>query len=404
LTDTNRSRYRIGVIGAGARGEHFARTLHTGTRRAELFGVCDTDADRLGKFVEYCELSGARTFTDPDEFFTSPGLDAAIITTPEFSHLEVSTQAMEAGKHVYVEKPLASTAEECRSLIRCQQETGVAAVVGFNMRASPVYERLKEVVDQGVVGEIVHIEGLEQLSVAHGAAFMRRFHRHRSNTGGFLNTKCSHDLDLMQWLIGHQHRISRVASFGGLNIFLPEKAPARYCCECPEEIRGGCRYEDGPGFVFPVGGKTPIHHQDSETYGADLCVFNDDKEIVDNQTVIMEWEHGVRGNFNLQLFQQEGRRETRIWGEKGLIHAADGKITVTHSGTGETIDYHVGQRPGGHGGSDPKMLGRLIEAIEGRGPSDSGLSEGLAATLLAEKAVQSMLTGQVQTISPDEYL
>lgn len=398
-------KYRIGVIGAGARGEAFARELYAGTERAELFGVCDLDADRLGKFVQYCELEGARTFTHPEEFFGQPDLDAVIVTTPDFTHRDVAIQAMRAGKDVYLEKPVAPSGGQCRDIIRCQRETGRIVYVGFNMRASTASERIKQIVDSGMLGQILHIEGLEQLAVAHSASFMRRFHRKRTNTGGLLNHKCCHDLDLILWFIGHQHRVVKVASFAGLNVFLPRKAPAKTCRECPPSIYQSCPYKDRAGFVFPVGGDEPIHHQSATVYGADLCVYNDDKAIFDNQTVIMEWDHGVRGNFNLQLFQARGCRETRIWGEKGVLQVADGKIRTILSANGDVIDHAIPPSgKGGHGGSDPKMLGRFVAAMDGAGVGDSGLSQGLAVTLVAEKAELSALSGQVMPIADDEYL
>ncbi len=400
------AKYRIGIIGAGARAESFANELYAGMPRAELFGICDIDPDRLGKFVDYCGLNGARTFTDPDDYFAQKEMDAVLITTPDFTHRDVAVKAMKAGKHIYIEKPLAPTAAQCREIIRAHKRSGAVAYIGFNLRAVNVYQKLKEIVDSGILGQIVHIESCEQLSQAHSASFMRRFHRKKQNTGGFLNHKCSHDLDIMQWLIGHEHKVVKVASFGGLNVFLPKKAPAKYCHECPPDIWGRCPYKDQPGFVFPVSGKQPIHKTSQlDIYGGDLCVYTPDKDTVDNQTVIMEWDHGVRGNFNLQLFQAHGERETQIWGEKGSLHSfySQFRIRVTVSDTGEVIEHKLVRETGGHGGADPKMLNRFMDAIESRNPKDSSLAEGLAATLVAEKGRLSMETGAVMTISPREY-
>ena len=397
-------RYRIGVIGAGARGESFARSLYAGSDRAGLFGLCDLDGDRLERFVAYCGLANARTFTDPAAFFAEPDLDAVIVTTPDFTHRDVAIQALRAGKDVYLEKPVAPTAAQCRDIIRVQRETGRLVFVGFNLRAAPASQRVKDILGSGLLGQILHVEGLEQLRAAHSASFMRRFHRKRSNTGGILNHKCCHDLDLILWSIGHQHRVVKVASFAGLNVFQPGKAPAKTCRECPPEVYRDCPYKDQAGFVFPVRGDQPIHHRQADVYGADLCVYNDDKAIFDNQTVIFEWDHGVRGNFNLQLFQARGRRETRIWGERGQLTAGDGQIRTVLSTSGDTIEHAIPSAgPGGHGGTDPKMLGRFVEAMDRRDPGDSGLAEGLAVTLLAEKAEQSALTGQVMAIAPGEY-
>ncbi|MCG3147132.1 MAG: Inositol 2-dehydrogenase/D-chiro-inositol 3-dehydrogenase [Verrucomicrobiae bacterium] len=401
---TTPSKYQIGIIGLGARAETFARELYAGTDRAQLFGLCDLDEDRTRKFVDYCGLKGARTFQNPEEFFAQKNLDAVIITTPDFTHRDVAVAAMQAGKHVYLEKPIGRTSAECRDIIRAQRETGQTVFVGFNMRASTAHERVKDVVQSGILGQIVHIEGLEQLKIAHSASFMRRFHRKHANTGGMLNHKCTHDLDIMQWFIGHEHRVRKVACFAGLNVFLPKKAPAKYCHECPADIYAACAYKDQAGFVFPVGGTTPIHHQKKDTYGGDLCVYTEDKDTFDNWTMIFEWDNGVRGNFNLQLFQSKGLRETRIWGELGTMHLTDGQLRTIVSRTGDEIIHRIPPPPkGGHGGADTRMLGRLIAALDKGDSGDSGLSAGLAATLVAEKALVSAQTGQVQVIAPEEF-
>jgi predicted dehydrogenase len=401
-----RKKYRIGVIGAGARGESFARQLFAGTESAELFAVCDKDAVRLGEFMVFCGMKGVRTFTDPVAFFAAPEMDGVVITTPDFTHRDVAIQAMRAGKHIYLEKPIAPTTAQCREIIHCQKETGMIAFVGFNMRAMKLYERAKELLCGNPLGQIVHIEGLEQLSKEHSASFMRRFHRRRANTGGILNHKCSHDLDIMQWFIGHEHKLVKVGSLGGTNVFISQKAPAKYCSECPSATYAACPYKDVPGFVFPVrNSDRPLHHPDRITYGGDLCVYNEDKDIFDNQTVIMEWDHGVRGNFNLQLFQAYGRRETRIWGEKGFMQLIpeEQKIRLIRSSDGECTETVVVSEKGGHGGSDPKMLNRFVQALETGNPGDSSLAEGMAATLLAEKAEQSVLTGQFMSVDTAEY-
>lgn len=401
------SRYRIGVIGAGARGETFARQLHAGLPRAELFGVCDINADRLGKFCDYCGLTGARRFTDPAEFLAHPDLDAVVIAVPEFAHADVAVAAMEAGKHIYLEKPIAHTVEACHRIIDTQRRTGVAAYLGFNLRASPQRQKLREVVQSGMLGQIVHIEGLEQLHQPHGASFTRRFHRWRANNGGVLNAKCSHDIDILLWTIGHQHKVVRVASFGGINIFTPEKQPSATCSACPADVRDGCAYRDTPGFVFPVKGDRAIYHEEASIYGGDLCVYTPDKDAVDNQTVILEWDNGVRGNFNLQMFQHGGARENRVWGERGFAEL-DGlhsnAVRVRLSDTGDALEYGFGKRSGGHGGTDPMMLNRFIDTIEGKGDAyESGLEEGLAATLVCIKADEAMLTGRVVEIRPEDY-
>ena len=396
-------RYQIGVIGLGTRGESSVRTLHAGTARAELCGICDIDADRLEKFSAYCGVRDVPAFTDPAAFFNRPELDGVIITVPDFAHRDVALQAIAAGKHFYLEKPMDVTLERCREILRAARATDVRSCMGFNMRLGAGYARMKEIVASGILGQILHIEGLEHVGVPHGAAFMRRYHRRRARSGGFLNTKSSHDMDIMQWLIGHEHKLKRVAAFGGCNVFVPQKAPARYCHECPRQ--GSCPYEDRAGYVFPVRGDTPIHHRDTVTYGGDLCVYTEDKDICDNMTVIFEWDSGIRGNFNLQLFNPpEGvGRMTKIFGEKGVLEYSGGKIVVRQAPSGNLIEVTPKGHEVVHGKGDPQMIRRFIEAIEGTGDPTMQLEAGLSAAIMALKAEEAMLSGRVETIDPAWY-
>lgn len=397
-------RYRIGVIGTGQRARSFVPQLHSGMPRAELFGVCDTDSDRLQQFVASEKLQGVEAFTDVDAFFAREDLDAVIATVPDFVHRDIAVRAMRAGKPLYMEKPIAHTLDDAYTMVEVQRRTGSLVYLGFNLRAAPAYGMLRQIVASGILGQIIHIDCTEQLHIDHIASYMRRFHRKTAHTGGLLNAKCSHDLDIMNWLVGHQHRVTRISSFGGCNVFLPSKQPATHCRLCPLDVYRACPYK-APGSDELRSGRIKSGKM-SDLYPGDLCVFNDDKDITDNQTLIMEWDNGVRGSFNLQGFQHAGNRMSRIWGEKGVVDL-DGlrepHIRVTLSDTGDTQSYHFQPRPGAHGGADALMVDRFIDAIECGDAGDSGLPEGLAATLVAIKADESRRTGRTVDLTRQMY-
>jgi predicted dehydrogenase len=405
--------YRIGLIGAGARGEVFAKQLNQGLPRATLAALCDINRQRLEGFAEYCGVKNVPLYTDAGEMFADPRVDAVIVTAPEFAHADLAVGAMAAGKHVYLEKPLAHTIEDCHRIIEAHRRSSVTAFVGFNLRASPARQKLRQIIHGGELGQIIHIEGLEQLSQAHAASFMRRFHRWSSRSGGLLNTKCSHDLDMLQWLLGHEHRVTKLSSFGGCRVFTPGKRPATHCSQCPTEIHSACPYKATAGYVFPITASAPMYHPDQPTYGSDLCVYNDDKDIVDNQTVLLEWDHGVTGVLSMQTCQHAGGRRNRVVGELGFaeldeVHlASHGETTsvvrVVASNTGDVTEHRFAKRPGGHGGSDRSMINLFVDAIERGGENDSGLSAGLAATLLALKADESRLNNRQIALTAADY-
>ncbi len=398
-----RKKYRMGVIGAGARGETFARQLYTGHPRASLFGICDIDADRLEKFCDHCGLTDTQRFTEATDFLTHPEMDGVIICTPEFTHADVACTAMAAGKAVYIEKPLAHTIEDSQRILAAQQKSGAVAYVGFNLRAALANQKLHDLVQDGALGELVYVGGTEILSVSHGAAYLRRFHRKTALSGGLLNHKSCHDLDIILWVVGHQHRVTRVSSFGGTNIVTPDKQPAARCRDCPADIYEACPYKAVAGFHFPVGGEQPVYHQGRpDLYGSDNCVYDPDKDIVDNQVVILEWDHGVRATFTLQMFQNPGRRELMFMGEHGSAEIRGGQLRLRLS-NGDAVQYEFGPRKGGHGGTDPSMIGRFVNAMDTGNADDSGLAHGLAATVVAMKADESRLSGRTVEIKPECY-
>ena len=390
-TSPMKTQYRLGIIGTGARAEVFAKQLYEGQPRATLAAVCDIDGERMTKFVNHCGIENTPQYTDINQFLQHSGLDAVIITTPDFTHADVACAALEAGKPVYLEKPLAHTLADCDRIVQAQRRTGLLFYIGFNLRAVAMFAKLKEVVDSGVLGHIVHISGLEILSKEHGAAYMRRFHRKHSQSGGLLNHKSSHDLDLMLWMIGHQHKVVSVSSFGGTNVFTADKQPATHCSQCPPAVYNQCPYKAKAGFGFPNCKPPQYKTVQTDIYGTDLCVYTKDKDIVDNQVVIMEWEHGVRGTYSLQMFQAIGRREMMVLGEKGVAELRDGTVKVTLSSHGDTVNYKFAERKGGHGGGDSYMIGRFAEALDTGVAGDSGLDAGYAATQVALKADESRL-------------
>lgn len=347
------AKHRIGIIGAGARGAGFAPQLYGGMPRAELAGICDIDADRLQKFCAYLKIGkDIPLWTDPQTFLAQADMDAVILTVPDFVHKDMVLASLAASKHVYLEKPLANSLANCYDIVAAAQQSKCTTFIGFNKRASVPHVKLKEIVESGVLGQILHIEGMEQLGLAHSASFMRRWHRRAANNGGFLNHKCCHDLDVLQWVIGHEHKVKRVASFGDNNVFSRRKAPATHCHLCPEEPT--CPYHDQAGFMFPTDGPKPIHKtMEPELYGNDLCVYNTDKDVVDNQTVILEWDNGIRGNFNMQLFQRDGIRQNKIWGELGYAEFTGSLVRVVNSRTGDSTEYRFTPHPAATGAAIP---------------------------------------------------
>jgi predicted dehydrogenase len=389
---------KTGIAGTGQRAAAYVHYL-SGLDETEITALCDVDEDRLQGFARAKELDQVKCYTQISEMLKGDRVDAVIITVPDRFHREVAEACFKAGKHVLLEKPMALTVGECKAIIRAKEAAGRVLQIGFVLRSTPFYGKIKEILDNGTLGQVMSISAAEHLSVGHSISYMRRWHRKKANAGSFLLAKCSHDLDIMNWLTGG--RVIRVASFGDLNFFMPGKQPATHCSQCPE--MDACEYRFDGGFVF----MTETDQQDPSRHDFDLCVFNDDKDIVDNQVCILEYDNQVRAQFSLQLFYPGlSNRTITVTGTKAYLMGDfnTGTISVHYSADKHIEEYDVSAKAlEGHGGGDPIFIREFFRAIgENREPV-ADLRDGFASTVAANAIEEARIKKEVVAIDPGVY-
>ena len=107
----------------------------------------------------YAERHGIpKWYTDAQELIDDPDVNAIYIATPPSSHATYAIMAMKAGKPVYVEKPLAATYEDCARVNRVSEETGVPCFVAYYRRYLPYFQKVKDIVDNGIIGKIINVQ------------------------------------------------------------------------------------------------------------------------------------------------------------------------------------------------------------------------------------------------------
>jgi predicted dehydrogenase len=147
---------RVGVacIGAGYWGPNLIRNV-ADAPGAELVAICDTDRGRLEKVGR--RYPGTRLVTDAADLWRDERVQAVVIATPASSHRELGLAAMEAGKDVLIEKPLAGTVAECRALLRCAKERGRVLMAGHTFLFNAAVRKIRELVESGEIGEILYV-------------------------------------------------------------------------------------------------------------------------------------------------------------------------------------------------------------------------------------------------------
>jgi predicted dehydrogenase len=159
----------VGVVGLGYWGPNLLRALYD-VEGARVTHVCDRDADRLRQYSQrYPSVIATQNF---DEVLDSPDVDAVVIATPVFTHFELASRALEAGKHTLVEKPLAPSTEKADELIEIAESKNRVLMCGHTFIYSPPVRAVKELLNSGELGELYFISasrvnlGLHQRDVS----------------------------------------------------------------------------------------------------------------------------------------------------------------------------------------------------------------------------------------------
>jgi predicted dehydrogenase len=145
---------RVGVVGLGYWGPNLARNFDA---LAELAWICDADEGRLEAFASrYPQSSASPSY---DDMLADDTLDAVVVATPVPTHYDLARQALEAGKHVLVEKPPAMRAEEMDELVALAEKHDLVCMPGHLLLYHPGVQKLKELVDAGALGEVLCVYG-----------------------------------------------------------------------------------------------------------------------------------------------------------------------------------------------------------------------------------------------------
>jgi predicted dehydrogenase len=145
---------RVGVVGLGYWGPNLARNFDA-LPGAELAWICDSDPERLARWS--AAFPGARAAADVEELLAASDVDAVVVATPVPTHADLAVRALSAGKHCFVEKPLAQSVEKAEEVAVAARESGRILMVGHLLEYHPGIETLKEIADAGQLGDIHYI-------------------------------------------------------------------------------------------------------------------------------------------------------------------------------------------------------------------------------------------------------
>jgi myo-inositol 2-dehydrogenase / D-chiro-inositol 1-dehydrogenase len=189
------TRLRLALIGTGRAGLIHGANIARRIDRAELAALCDTSPENL--HAAMADLGCQRTTMDYRDVCADPAVDAVVIVTPTFLHADVACAAAAAGKHVFLEKPMALAADECRAIEEACETSGVKLQIGFMRRFDEGFRRAKAVLDSGQLGRIMIIK-----STGRGPGGPGPWMWDLKKSNGIVAEVNSHDLDSIHWFTG----------------------------------------------------------------------------------------------------------------------------------------------------------------------------------------------------------
>ncbi|MBM3838794.1 MAG: Gfo/Idh/MocA family oxidoreductase [Verrucomicrobia bacterium] len=334
---------RIGFLGVGGMGfSHLKAIQEHHADVAEAAAICPASEANLQRAL--AAAPGAKAFREERRLIES-GLDAIFVSTPNFTHVPLGLEILRAGKHLFLEKPVGITPEECRQMVQAAGATDRTVLIGHELRYSPYFQKIKALVEEGEIGQPRLVWCREFRGPFQKKS--RDWIQDDRQSGGALVDKNCHHFDLMNWWA--QSRPKRVCAFGG---------------------------------------------------NAVERVLEGEHQVLDHATVSFEHENGVRGTLQLCMFapdQQGEELEMGVAGDAGLLRTrlsrleilvwkrkALNKEPVIHS-----VEAKRGEGWGGHLGF-AEIHEAFLKAILEKKPHLTSVRDCVDGTLLAIAAEESI--------------
>ncbi|HME53353.1 MAG TPA: Gfo/Idh/MocA family oxidoreductase [Candidatus Lokiarchaeia archaeon] len=424
------------LVGAGTRGrDAYGRYAEMHPDRLKFIAVAEPDVDKRHRFQEIHAIPDSMAFETWQELFESSKgklAEVAFICTPDRLHYEPALQALQLDYHLVLEKPIAPTVEECQGIARLAAEKQRLVQVCHVLRFTEFWKKIKEIIDSGRIGKIVHYDHSENVEYWHfGHSYVRGPYKNKATSTPIVLAKTCHDLDLMFWILGE--KAIDVESSGTIAHFRPENAPAgapNRCTDgCPVEkecpwfaprlyltaeplVRTGLHAPSriirnftkwilkSKAFIkfialfdkrakkllnwdeFPVTAITNDFSVEGKMKALregpfGVCVYHAGNDVPDHMVSTFTFLSGATGTITMHGFSEQDGRELRIFGTKGVLRGIFRQnrelIEVTDFRFENTqVVHEAGLTVNVHGGGDIGIMDAFTAVLLGEVPNDKG--------------------------------
>lgn len=360
-------RHKFNIIGAGMNGsEHIRVTLLEG--RATIQGIYDPNPGSIAmaqaSFAMFAPGQNLVVYDSLEAACNDPQADALIIATPNYTHIDVLRVAARSGKHIFLEKPMATTVKDAFEITQIARDYPAVLQIGLQYRYKAMYvEAIHEALQRKTIGEIKVVSILE-----HRVPFLdkvKQWNKFSRYSGGTLVEKCCHYFDLLNMFAGSR-----------------------------------------PESVFATGGMA-VNFIEFEYHG-------EKSDILDHALVNVVYQNGVRASFNLCMFAPMFYEEVILCGDEGRIKAYENEDFLSTGRPKSHMEVMCGEnRPSrvstpvypaflkqsGHNGATFYEHINFVDNIEGKDTRAATVEEGFWSVVVGAAAEESVKTGKVVEIA-----
>lgn len=386
---------RLALLGTGGRGQIYVDVMkRMPPGRAVWTAMAGRTPATVARFCAENDLDAPQVIGLP-ALAARSDVDAVLICTPDYAHREPAEVCFGAGMHCLVEKPLATTPEDAAAICQAARAAGKILHLGFVLRYDPLAIRVRELLAAGAIGKLIAANVHEAVGWFHGSTYMRRWNRFRAQSGDMLLHKGCHTLDIINFMTGAYP--TKVAAFGGTDIFTPRPGAAQFCHQCA--LTDDCIYYTDQGEEY--------RRRFYETAGPqvlpeDICVYNAEKDTTDNTTLIAEYDNGMRLCYTMTMCAPRGERRLTFMGTGGELRTDMSTYTIELLRLPDRpVEVIEVPRPEGRGHQhhDRALLEHFLEKIETGADPEEGIQDAWMSGAVAFAALKSMETGSIVPVA-----
>ena len=381
------------------------------------FKVCKEQVGNIDNVPEY----NAAQF---EQMIAETRPDALLVTCMDCYHADYICRGLELGLEVISEKPMTTNTADALKVMAAEAKSKGKLICTFNYRYAPKHRLLREMILDGKIGRVTHVDLNWYIDIKHGSSYFNRWNRMRENSGSLSIHKSSHHFDLVNWWIDgipeQVHAFGALNHFGPDGEFNPSKKDGRHCAACAE--RRQCaykrRWETRNSAIFAADDHINAFETDKKLYSEyrpDMCIFDSAINIHDTFIANVRYRNGVLLNYSANFSTPYEGYSLAINGTRGRLEASEfggaGGMALPRPDVNNHVDYypifggreriHVVTSEGGHGGGDPLIREDIFLGEDPDRKFDilAKSVDGLRAIAIGDAVYESILDGQVKALT-----